>query len=267
MASYVLCIGTVIISAVYRNTTALGQAYGVCVMFVTLFDTMMTALTALLVWRVRPYIVFFPWLIIATMDAAFISSALEKVPSGAWFTLLLATVLASIFLLWRFGKENQWKAEAEDRHALSKILDKNSEGELQLSGSGEPLSMVRGVGIFFDKAGISTPQVFSQYVNKFVCLPEVIVYFHMRPLEYPTVPADQRFVVSKIRYLPSCYRIVLRYGFMDEVITPDLASIIYRNLRQYLITDADHGTNKSSVPSPDLVVVPPKIDNAPEPWN
>ena len=250
VANYLLCIGTVIISAVYRNTTALGQAYGVCVMFVTLFDTTMTALTALLVWKFPLYIVALPWLIFATLDGAFISSALEKVPSGAWFTLTLATVLASIFLLWRFGKENQWKAEAEDRRPISNFVEKSSDGSLRLATSAEPISTVRGLGIFFDKTGINTPQVFSQFVGKFVCLPEVVVYFHMRPLEYPTVPSEDRFVVSKIRYLNNCYRVVLRYGFMDEVITADLASLIYWNLRDHLTRDTEQSTKNATLSSP-----------------
>lgn len=175
-------------------------------MFVTLFDTTMTALTALLVWRIRPYFVFLPWLTFAAMDGAFISSALTKVPSGAWFTLTLATILALIFLLWRFGKESQWRAEAEDRHALNKFIDKEDDGVLRLAGprGGEQMSVVKGFGVFFDKAGIHTPQVFSQYISKFVCLPEVMVFFHLRPLEFPTVSPEERFIVSKLRYLPNC---------------------------------------------------------------
>ena len=35
LANYLLMIGTVIITAVFKNTTSLGQAYGVCVMFVS----------------------------------------------------------------------------------------------------------------------------------------------------------------------------------------------------------------------------------------
>jgi KUP system potassium uptake protein len=35
LVNYLMLIGTVIITAVFRNTTSLGQAYGVCVMFVS----------------------------------------------------------------------------------------------------------------------------------------------------------------------------------------------------------------------------------------
>ena len=183
--------------------------------------------------------ILLPWLIFACLDGTFLSSALIKVPSGAWFTILLASALAATFILWRFGKEQQWKAEASDRHSLAKFVDKDQDGSLRLAGrnGGESLTITRGLGIFFDKGGIKTPLVFSQFVSKLVSTPQVMVFFHMRALEYPTVPTDERFVVSKIRYLPNCYRIVVRYGFMDEVVTRDLASVIYRHLREFVIKE------------------------------
>lgn len=50
LANWLLMIGTVIVTAVYNNTTSLGNAYGVCVIMVTFFDTCMVTLVALIVW-------------------------------------------------------------------------------------------------------------------------------------------------------------------------------------------------------------------------
>lgn len=44
-------------------------------------------------------------------------------------------------------------------------------------------------------------------------------------------------MVSRIRYLPNCYRVVVRHGFMDEVVTKDLAGLIFQHLRDYVIKD------------------------------
>ena len=71
---------TILIASIYNNTTRLGNAYGVCVMFVTFFDTCMVTLVAVMVWRFNPWLVALPWLVIACMDGTFLSSALTKVP-------------------------------------------------------------------------------------------------------------------------------------------------------------------------------------------
>jgi KUP system potassium uptake protein len=133
VANWLLMVGTVVVAAVYNNTTSLGNAYGVCVMFVTFFDTCMVTLVAILVWRIKPYYVFLPWLVIVCMDGTYLSAALLKVPDGAWFTILLATILSSIFILWRFGKEQQWFAGAEDRFPTTHFVKTNDAGDLQLT--------------------------------------------------------------------------------------------------------------------------------------
>jgi KUP system potassium uptake protein len=237
--NWLLMIGTVLVAAIYNNTISLGNAYGVCVMFVTFFDTCMVTLVAILVWRIKPYYVFLPWLTIACMDGAFLSSSLVKVPDGAWFTILLSCAMASIFILWRFGKEQQWAAEASDRFPTSHFVRTNDDGRLQLTSQffDKTLSTIEGFGIFFDKAGETTPIVFSQFIRKLITAPEVIVFFHLRPLETPSVAPEDRYSVSRLA-IPNCYRLVVRHGYMDEVITPDLASLVFEKVRDHIVTRA-----------------------------
>lgn len=252
--NWLLMVGTVLVAGIYNNTTSLGNAYGVCVMFVTFFDTCMVTLVAILVWRVKPYFVFLPWLAIASLDGTFLSSSLVKVPDGAWFTLLLSCLLASVFILWRFGKEQQWFAEANDRFPTTHFVRPCDDGRLQLTSMyGEKmLSSIEGFGIFFDKAGETTPIVFSHFIRKLVTAPEVIVFFHLRPLETPSVAPDQRYHVTRLA-VPHCYRLVVRHGYMDEVITPDLASLIFEKVREHIVLRAlDREGERPTVTSTDL---------------
>jgi KUP system potassium uptake protein len=168
--NWVLMAGTILVTAVYSNTTRLGNAYGVCVILVCLFDTCMVTLVALLVWRLSPFVVFVPWLFFACIDGLYASSALTKVPDGAWFTLTISGVLTCIFLLWRFGKESQWKAEAEDRFKPSSLVTKDEDGKLRLTErwGGDMLTVIRGFAIFFDKTGVMTPSVFTHFASKFM---------------------------------------------------------------------------------------------------
>lgn len=249
-ANWLLMIGTILVASIYNNTTSLGNAYGVCVMFVTFFDTTMVSLAAIFVWRFSPFVVFLPWLTIACFDCTYLSSALTKVPDGAWFTLTLATILASVFMLWRFGKESQWFAEAEDRFPTSHFVKRDDDGRMHLTSRyhGTPLSNIKGLGIYFDKAGETTPIVFSQFVIKLTAMPEVMVFFHLRPLETPSVAAEDRHTVSRLR-IPNCYRLVVRYGYNDEVITPDLAAVIYEQVRLFI---AHSGKEDEDVENIDL---------------
>ncbi|OCK88413.1 potassium transporter [Cenococcum geophilum 1.58] len=248
--NWLLMIGTVLVAAIYNNTASLGNAYGVCVMFVTLFDTCMVSLTALIVWRLNPLLILFPWLTIACLDGVYLSSALTKVPSGAWFTLALATVLACLFTLWRFGKEQQWLAEAADRFPTTHLVGKCEDGRIQLTDrfGGRSLSFIEGFGIFFDKAGETTPTVFSQFLTKLVATPQVMVFFHLRPIETPSVPPENRYNVSRLA-IPNCYRLIIRHGYMDEVISPDLGSLVCEQVRDFIIRQGTATKPLVSIPA------------------
>lgn len=249
--NWLLMVGTVLVAAIYNNTTSLGNAYGVCVMFVTFFDTCMVTLVAILVWRLKPYFIILPALLFASLDGAFLSSALTKVPDGAWFTILLATLLACIFILWRFGKEKQWYAEASDRFPTTHFVKTRADGQLQLTErfGNEFVGSMKGFGIFFDKAGETTPIVFNQFIRKLVAAPTVIVFFHLRPLDQPFVEPENRYSVSRLA-IPNCYRLVVRHGYMDEIITPNLASLIFEKVRDHVVTRAlDREGEKAAVAS------------------
>ena len=199
----------------------------------------MVAIVAIIVWRLNPFIVIPIWLVFATLDGVYLSSALTKVPDGAWFTLVLACVLSAVFILWRFGKEQQWHAEAEDRISPKHLVTKNDNGQLQLQlayGGGE-LTNIKGFGIFFDKIGDMTPTIFIQFLSKFVATPDVMVFFHLRPLPTPSIVPEKRYTVTRIGAIPNCYRLVIRHGYTDEVISEDLSLLVYEQIRNFVIRD------------------------------
>ncbi|KAH0562378.1 hypothetical protein GP486_002929 [Trichoglossum hirsutum] len=185
----------------------------------------------------------------ACLDGLYLSSAITKVPDGAWFTLTLAGVLACVFILWRFGKEQQWQAEASDRFQTTHLVGVNKNGQIQLTDryGGYTLSNIKAFGIFFDKAGETTPAVFTQFLSKLIAAPEIMIFFHIRPLEVPSVLPEDRYTVSRLS-IPNCYRLIVRHGFMDEVITPDLASLVHEQIHDFMIRQA--ATRKPSVPLP-----------------
>ncbi|KAF4555939.1 High affinity potassium transporter-like protein [Elsinoe fawcettii] len=249
LANWVLMLGCILVASIYNNTTSLGNAYGVCVMFVTFFDTCMVTLAAIFVWRYSPWLVALPWLIFACHDGTYLTSALEKVPRGAWFTLCMAALIAIVFLIWRFGKESQWQAEAEDRFPTSHFVRPSVDGRMQLTErfDSTPLSNVKGLGIFFDKAGETTPTVFSQFALKLTALPEVMIFFHLRPLERPFVSTEDRYSTSRLA-IPNCYRVVVRHGYNDVVVSDDLASILYHQVRTFIESREGKDGGKGKTP-------------------
>jgi len=117
------------------------------VVLVTFITTCMVTITAIIVWRLHLLLVLAGFLFFACIDGLYLSSAVTKVPNGAWFTLMLAAVLASIIITWRNGKETQWKAEQSDRIPVSYLLSTREDGKVCLRdgvSKDEELAKVKG---------------------------------------------------------------------------------------------------------------------------
>ena len=222
----------------------------------------MVSLVAVIVWRLPVFLVLFGFLVFGALDGLYLSSALTKIPDGAWFTLALAILLSSIFILWRYGKESQWKAEASGRLSLSQLFSKPMRGASSRNVANNPasatvrlapalggsiISPIKGMGIFFDKNcnPADTPIVYQQFLQKFQATPAVAVFFHIRPLPRPTVDVDERFTVSRCfsdldgsAPVQSIFRITLRHGYTDEVVSPDLGMILNEQVRNFMIREA-----------------------------
>jgi KUP system potassium uptake protein len=236
LANWLLLIGTLVVTGVYSNTTRIGNAYGVCVILVTSITTWMVCLVALIVWRLNIFIVLAGFLVFGCLDGVYLSSALTKIPSGAWFTLVLAAILSSVFILWRYGKEQQWKAESHNRSDPRDFITSNEEGSLSLTKAfgGTKLTQTKGMGVFFDKSGSGKiPTVFLEFVLKFEAYPEIMVFFHMQPLQIPVVDPEERFTVSRTS-IPNAFRFSIRHGYTEDVVTPDLGHLIYTYLERFI---------------------------------
>lgn len=229
------------------QTTRLGNAYGVCVIFVTFITTCLVSLVAVIVWRINALIVILFFLVFGCLDGVYLSAALVKVPNGAWFTLMLAAILSIIFVIWRYGKEQQWAAEGSDRFQPSHLIITTPSGEAKLTETfgGSTVSQVKGVGIFFDKVGDMVPIVFTQFVRKFSARPEIIIFFHMRPLSAPSIPEAERYVIQRTS-IPGCYRMTIRHGYTDNVVSPDLGRLVVEQLVLFITRDTSVSSGVSA---------------------
>lgn len=241
----------------------------------------MVSVVALIIWRTPWYFVLSGFLVFGLLDGLYLSSALIKVPNGAWFTIVLSAILSSIFILWRFGKERQWRAEASDRISPSKLFyvrpasEKVPSETLHLSHDfgAAPVCRIRGIGIFFDKSGNpgTCPTAYIHFLQKFQASPEVVVFFHMSALSVPTVALEDRFMVSRCfgsvsgdsdhapPPLRDYFRVILRHGYTDEVVTRDIGAVIFEQLRGFVIREC----GGPSVRSTELNIrpIPSNTDN------
>jgi KUP system potassium uptake protein len=90
-----------------------------------------------------------------------------------------------------------------------------------------------GIAIFFDKSGDGVPPVFQEFVRKFEALPAIQVLLHLRGLSRPYASDEERFEIKKTA-LSNCYRMIVRYGYNDIVVTEGLGELVHEKLKEFI---------------------------------
>jgi len=90
------------------------------------------------------------------------------------------------------------------------------------------------------------PTVYEEFLRKFEAQQEVHVFLHLRALSKPHVPDEDRYTISRTS-IPNCYRLTVRHGYNDRVISAELGDVVYHELRKAIVEMVDLPT--SAAPS------------------
>ncbi|KAJ7542461.1 hypothetical protein O6H91_10G107800 [Diphasiastrum complanatum] len=205
--NWLIMIFCVLITATFRDTTQLGNAYGVAVVTVMLVTTCLVTLIMLMIWQIPLYLAIGFFLIFGSIEFTYISSVLVKVAQGGWVPLAFAGCFLLFMYVWHYGAS--LKSEFEVRHKVPMNW---------LYEVGPSLGTVRvpGIGLVYNELTHGVPAIFHHFVTHLPAIHSMIVFVCIRYLPVATVPQFERVLIRRVgpdEY--HMYRCVVRYGYRD----------------------------------------------------
>ena len=193
---------------IFGSSDALAGAYGIAVSMLMAITTLLAALIAVK-WGFNPLAVIAVNGGFFVIDLIFLGANSAKLFEGGWFPLVLAGLVAVMMLTWREGNQLVEKARASLRKPESEFLKALQHSDvIRLPGTAACLSA----------ATHGIPVHLSRFVERSHALHRRVLIVTALYEETPTVPARDRAHVSLLA--PDFYRVVLRYGFMEEASIP-----------------------------------------------
>jgi len=200
----VLCLA---ITIGFRDTTLIGNAYGIACMTVMFITTWLMALVIIFVWNKNPVLAFLFLIFFGSIEAAYLSSSLMKVPQGGWAPLALSLVFMFIMYVWHYGTRRKYQYDLQNKVSMKWILT-----------LGPSLGIVRvpGIGLIYTELVTGVPSIFSHFVTNLPAFHQVLVFICIKSVPVPYVPEDERYLIGRIgpqNY--RMYRCIARYGYKD----------------------------------------------------
>jgi KUP system potassium uptake protein len=212
--NWVLCIGVLALTLVFRSATKLGDIYGVAVTGTFVLNTVLFLAVARLLWR-KPRLQLAPLAVLfLTVEVAFFSANIAKIEHGAWLPLAIGLVVSIVMVTWRRGQV----IVTRNRTALEGPLETFLDG---LDRIEPPLIRVPGTAVFPNPGKDTTPLALRATVEHSHALHEKVVIFSIESVSVPHVDPEDRFVVSLVGHgLFRVFHVVDRVGYRDRLNIP-----------------------------------------------
>ncbi|XP_062230599.1 probable potassium transporter 2 [Phragmites australis] len=232
----VLCLA---ITIAFRDTTPIGNAYGIACMTVMLVTTLLMALIVIFVWQKNiifaiVFLVFF-----GSIEAIYLLSSLMKVPQGGWVPLVLSFIFMSVMYIWHYGIRRKYQFDLQNKVSMRSILS-----------LGPSLGIVRvpGIGLIYTELVTGVPSIFSHFVTNLPAFHEVLVFLCVKSVTVPYVSPDERYIVGRIgpkEY--QMYRCTVRYGYKDVQRDDDnFENLIVMSIAKFIMMEAEDASSSAS---------------------
>ncbi len=198
----------------FRQSTSLASAYGIAVTGTMLITTLMLGVLVFQVWRWNRLLASAVIGLFLIVDGAYFASNITKIPDGGWFPLLVAAISFTVLTTWSKGRQL----------LRERLLESAMPLPVFIKSAATSVHRVRGTSVFLSASPDSVPAALLHNLKHNQVLHERVLILNVKVEEVPHVGGDKRVEAHDAGQ--GFYRIILHYGFMDEVDIPrDLADI------------------------------------------
>jgi KUP system potassium uptake protein len=213
--NWVLLAGVLALVFGFRSSSNLASIYGLSVSATMVITSLLLFLVARTVWQWKAWVTVPLMGLILFVDLSFFGANLAKVPDGAWLAVVIAGVVFILSTTWKRGRG----ILAERLRTQTFPLD------LFLSNVGSnPPMRVPGVAVFMTGNPEGTPAALMHNLKHNKVLHQKVILLSVTTAEVPHVSDEERVEVQPLEH--GLYRVVARYGFMENPDVPALFGLL-----------------------------------------
>ncbi|KAI3878721.1 hypothetical protein MKX03_007183 [Papaver bracteatum] len=237
--NWILMIICLAVTIGFRDTTMIGNAYGIACITVMFVSTCLTTLVIIFVWQKSIFIAAAFLLLFGSIEGVYLSSSFTKVPQGGWLPLVLSFIFMGIMYIWHYGTRKKYNFDLHNKVSLKWLL-----------ALGPSLGIVRvpGIGLIYSELATGVPAIFSHFVTNLPAFHKVLVFVCVKSVPVPYVSAEERFLIGRVCPRPyRMYRCIVRYGYKDiQRDNGDFENQLIQSIAEFIQMEADESQFSSS---------------------
>ena len=206
--NWALMVMVILLVLTFGSSSNLAAAYGIAVTGAMLIDGILIGVVVFALWkwnRLAAAMLLVPFFILSTL---YFSANLLKVPEGGWFPLLIGAIAFTMLTTWAKGRQLM----------IARMNEASLPMEIFIKSAAPSATRVPGTAVFMTSSANGVPHALLHNLKHNKVLHERVFLVTVRIEDVPYIAADQRETIRD--YGSGFYRIIFRYGFMEEVDIP-----------------------------------------------
>jgi KUP system potassium uptake protein len=208
LVNWALMVMVILLVVTFGSSSNLAAAYGIAVTGAMLIDGVLIGVVLLGLWKWSRWLAIPLLALFFTVDIAYFSANLLKVPDGGWFPLLVGAVAFTLLTTWAKGRKLM----------IDRMNEASLPMEIFIKSAAPSATRVPGTAVFMTSSPNGVPHALLHNLKHNKVLHERVFLVTVRIEDVPYVKLESRS--SMHDYGSGFYRIILRYGFMEEIDVP-----------------------------------------------
>ncbi|KAL4368054.1 hypothetical protein GQ457_05G002310 [Hibiscus cannabinus] len=205
--NYLLMLACVGVTAGFRTTQKIGNAYGIAVVFVMTLTSSLLVLIMIMIWKTNILFIIAYVLVICSVELLYLSSVLYKFDQGGYLPLAFAAFIITVMLIWNNVYRRKYHYELDHKVSPQKFKEITTNTEFR---------RIPGLAMFYSELVHGIPPIFKHYLENVPALHSVLVFISIKSLPISKVPPEERFLFRRVEprelYV---FRCAARYGYTD----------------------------------------------------
>jgi KUP system potassium uptake protein len=219
LINWALCVGVVALIVIFQHSAKLTEIYGVAVTGTFILNTILFGAVARSLWRTPRWKLVPLLALFLTVEVSFFVANLAKIEHGAYLSLAVGLVIASVMITWRRGREIVTRNRSEAEGSLTEFLD-------GLPAVEPPLQRVPGTAIFLNPYRSTTPLALRAEVAHNHVLHQRVVIVSIDSVKLPHVDGPDQCDVEQLgKGLFKASHVTIRFGYHDTANVPEALAL------------------------------------------
>ncbi|HEY0027093.1 MAG TPA: potassium transporter Kup [Allosphingosinicella sp.] len=206
--NWALMVMVILLVLFFKTSSNLAAAYGIAVTGAMFIDTCLLTVVLFSLWKWRPWLAVPLLGVFFLVDVAYFAANLTKVPDGGWFPLLIGVIAFTFLTTWARGRKLMIKRMNEAAMPV----------EIFVKSAATSATRVPGTAVFMTTTSDGVPHALLHNLKHNKVLHDRVLLLTVRIEDVPYVEDSSSF--DMIDLGNGFYRLIIRYGFMQETDVP-----------------------------------------------